>query len=176
VIESPHPSLRQTLRELPDFPDNLPHFDPADAPSDPLELFRDWLGQALAAELPQPHAFSLATATPQGAVSSRMLILKDIAGPTLLFASARSSRKGRELNSNPVAAMNFYWHALGRQVRFVGPVSLLPVADSTADWNDRPGADGSENPQWQVYALAPQEAEFWQARSDRHHVRHRYAL
>ncbi|MFO7690078.1 MAG: pyridoxamine 5'-phosphate oxidase family protein [Cryobacterium sp.] len=169
-------SLRKTLRALPDFPDNLPEFNPLTASADPIELFRDWLGQALAADLPQPHAFSLATSTPAGGVSSRMLILKDISGPALLFASARGSRKGEELSGNPVAAMNFYWHAFGRQVRFVGPVSMLPAADSAADWNDRPGADGSENPMWQVYALIPQEAEFWQARADRRHVRHRYAL
>ncbi|TFD48320.1 pyridoxamine 5'-phosphate oxidase [Cryobacterium frigoriphilum] len=169
-------SLRRQLRALPDFPDNLPLFDPATAPADPIALFLDWLGQALAAGLPAPHAFSLATATPEGAVSSRMLILKDIEAGAFCFASTRSSRKGGELAGNPQAALNFYWPAVGRQIRVVGTVSLRSADASAADWNDRPGADGSANPAWQLYALHPTEVEFWQASADRHHIRHRYAL
>jgi len=169
-------SLRRQLRALPDFPDNLPTFDPATAPVDPVALFLDWLGEALAAGLPSPHAFSLATATAEGTVSSRMLILKNIEADTFLFASARSSRKGRELAANSHAAMNFYWPAVGRQIRVVGTVTSRSTEDSAADWSDRPGADGQPNPDWQLYALHPAEVEFWQARADRHHVRHRYAL
>jgi pyridoxamine 5'-phosphate oxidase len=169
-------SLRRQLRALPDFPDDLPVFDPATAPADPIALFLQWLGGALSANLPSPHAFSLATATADGAVSSRMLILKDVESGTFLFASSRSSRKGRELAVNPRAAMTFYWPAVGRQIRVVGTVALRPSEESAADWNDRPGADASVNPEWQLYALQPTEVEFWQASVDRHHIRHRYAL
>lgn len=169
-------SLRRQLRALPDFPDDLPVFDPDTAPADPLTLFRNWLGEALAAELPAPHAFSLATATAEGAVSSRMLILKDVGAEAFYFASTRSSRKGRELTANPQAAMNFYWPAVGRQIRVVGTVTLESAEASAADWDDRPGADGSANAEWQLYALRPTEVEFWQASADRHHIRHRYAL
>ena len=169
-------SLRRQLRALPDFPDELPVFDPATAPVNPITLFLDWLDEALDAGLPSPHAFSLATATADGAVSSRMLILKNIQAGAFQFASARSSRKGGELAENPHAAMNFYWPAVGRQIRVAGVVTLLGSDESAADWNDRPGANGAVNPDWQLYALHPAEVEFWQASADRHHVRHRYAL
>ncbi|TFD56389.1 pyridoxal 5'-phosphate synthase [Cryobacterium sp. Hh38] len=169
-------SLRRRLRALPDFPDLLPAFDPSSAPADPVDLFLQWLDHALAAGVPQPHAFSLATSTPDGRVSSRMLILKNVDGGAWQFASTRGSRKGRELAANPHAAMNFYWPALGRQVRVVGSVSLLTAEASALDWEERPGADGRANPDWQLYALHPAEVEFWQASPDRRHIRHRYDL
>jgi len=169
-------SFRQLLRALPDFGDILPHFDPATASPDPTVLFREWFDEALAEGIPQPHAFSLATATADAVVSSRMLILKDIDDGNWQFATSKLSRKGRELTANPNAAMNFYWSALGRQVRVCGAVHELSAEESAADWNARPATDGSVNAAWQLYALRPTEIEFWQASTDRHHVRHRYNL
>lgn len=170
----PNPNFRRMLRALPDFPEDLPDFDPDTAPADPAELFRLWLEEALAAGVPQPHAFSLATADAAGNLSSRMLILKDIDDDGWHFATSRSSRKGRELEQNPRAAMNFYWYALGRQIRVAGDVVQLSAEASARDWDERPGADGSENPLWQLYALAPREVEFWQADPGNRHIRHRY--
>jgi len=172
-------TLRARLRGLPDFPDELPSFDPASAPADPGQLFLSWLDEALAAGVRQPHAFSLATVAPDGAAgvpSSRMLILKDLDEDGWQFATARTSRKGRELAANPQAAMNFYWSELGRQVRLVGPVVELSAEASARDWAARPAADGAPNPAWQLYALRPTELEFWQASADRNHIRHRYSL
>ncbi len=172
-------TLRARLRALPDFPDDLPKFDPATAPADPVELFLSWFEAALAAGVRQPHAFSLATvgAGPgAGAPSSRMLILKDLDDDGWQFATARTSRKGRELAANPQAAMNFYWSQLGRQVRLVGPVVELSAEASAQDWAARPAADAAPNPAWQLYALRPSEIEFWQASADRRHIRHRYDL
>ena len=179
-------SLRRRLRALPDFPADLPPFDPATAPASPVTLFIEWLEHALAAGVPQPHAFSLATASGDAHVSSRMLILKNLESDTDTdaaidfgawhFASTRGSRKGRELAANPHAAMNFYWATLGRQVRVVGEVSLLSPEASAVDWEERPGADGRPNPDWQLFALHPTEVEFWQASPTRHHIRHRYEL
>lgn len=168
-------SFRQLLRALPDFPGNLPDFDPAAAPADPAELFRQWLDAALAAGVPQPNACSLATADAHGRPSSRMLILKDIDDDGWHFATSRDSRKGRELSANPHAALTFYWQLQGRQVRVAGDVVELSAEASAADWHARPGADGGDNPGWQLYALRPREIEFWQARHDRRHIRHRYA-
>ncbi|MGO4805827.1 pyridoxal 5'-phosphate synthase [Arthrobacter sp. 2MCAF15] len=170
-------SFRKMLRALPDFPEVLPDFDPAGAPADPAELFRLWLGEALAAGVPQPNACSLATADGQGRPSSRMLILKDIDADGWHFATSRESRKGKELAANPHAALNFFWQQQGRQVRVAGDVVELSAEASAADWQARPGADGSENENtdWQLYALRPREIEFWQARHDRRHIRHRYA-
>jgi len=168
--------LRRRLRALPDFPSDLPGFDPATAPADPTELFLGWLDEALAAGVRQPHAFSLATVAASGAPSSRMLILKDLDEDGWQFATARTSRKGRELAENPRAAMNFYWSELGRQVRVVGSVVELSAEASARDWAERPAADAAPNPAWQLYAVRPTEVEFWQASADRHHIRHRYDL
>lgn len=172
-------SFRQLLRALPDFPEVLPDFDPEQAPEDPAELFRQWLAEALAAGVPQPNACSLATADTLGRSSSRMLILKNIDDDGWHFATSRTSRKGRELSANPQAALNFYWQPQGRQVRVAGSVVELSREASASDWRARPGADGSENannenPDWQLYAVRPREVEFWQARHDRRHTRHRY--
>ncbi|MET3809851.1 pyridoxamine 5'-phosphate oxidase family protein [Arthrobacter sp. UYEF3] len=167
-------SFRILLGSLPDFPDELPDFDPELAPADPVELFRQWFAEALAAGVPQPNACSVATADEIGRPSSRMLILKDIDDDGWHFATSRNSRKGRELGANPHAALNFFWQQQGRQVRVAGDVVALSAEASAADWDARPGADGSQNPGWQLYAVRPRELEFWQARQDRRHIRHRY--
>jgi len=169
-------SFRSLLRALPDFPASLPPFDAKAAESDPALLFQGWLAAALAAGVPQPHAFSLATATAAGQPSSRMLILKDIDEAGWHFASSATSRKGLELSENPRAAMNFYWPQQGRQVRVVGSVVELSAQASARDWDERPGADGRPNPSWRLYALQPTEFEFWQASADRNHVRYRIEL
>jgi pyridoxamine 5'-phosphate oxidase len=166
-------SFRKQLRALPDFPAVLPGFDPASAPADPGELFRQWLDEALAAGERQPHACSLATVDGSGRPSSRMLILKNIDDDGWHFATSRTSRKGRELSANPHAALNFYWPSLGRQVRVAGSVIELSAEASARDWAERPRADGSSNPNWQLYAVQPAEYEFWQASNDGEHVRHR---
>jgi pyridoxamine 5'-phosphate oxidase len=168
-------SFREYLRALPDFPDVLPEFDPAGAPADPAELFRQWLAEALDAGVPQPNACSLATGDAQGRPSSRMLILKDIDADGWHFATSRESRKGQELAANPRAALNFFWQPQGRQVRVAGDVVELSAEASAADWHARPAADGTGNPDWQLYAVLPREIEFWQARHDRRHIRHRYS-
>ena len=134
-----------------------------------------WLAEALEAAVPQPNACSLATADEQGRPSSRMLILKDIDADGWHFATSRESRKGKELTANPHAALNFFWQQQGRQVRVAGDVVELSAEASAADWRARPGADGGDNPHWQLYAIRPREIEFWQARHDRRHIRHRYA-
>jgi len=166
-------SFRRQLRALPDFPAVLPGFDPANAPADPGELFQQWLDEALAAGERQPHACSLATVDGSGQPSSRMLILKNIDDDGWHFATSRTSRKGTELSANPQAALNFYWPSLGRQVRVAGPVIELSAKASARDWAERPRADGSSNPNWQLYAVQPTEYEFWQASNDGGHVRHR---
>ena len=166
-------SFRRQLRALPDFPDPLPDFEPDSAPADPAELFRQWLAEALAAGEGQPHACSLATADAGGKPSSRMLILKNIDDDGWHFATSRTSRKGRELSANPHAAMTFYWPSQGRQVPVAGPVVELSAEASAEDWAERPRANGSTNPHWQLYAIRPVEIEFWQASNDGEHIRHR---
>jgi pyridoxamine 5'-phosphate oxidase len=166
-------TFRKFLRTLPDFPADLPRFDPATAARNPVELFKQWLDEALDAGEQQPHAFSLATVSAGQQPSSRMLILKNIDGDGWHFATSRTSRKGQELDIVPQAAMNFYWASLGRQVRVAGPVVQLSAEASARDWAERPRADGSTNPNWQLYAVQPTEFEFWQGSNDGGHVRHR---
>lgn len=167
-------SLRDRLRALPAFPDDLPVFDVERAPERADTLFLDWFDDALAHGVHQPHAFTLSTAGPTGHVTARTLILKDLVDGAWVFAGARSTRKGIDLAANPSAAMTFYWPERGRQVRITGEVEELPSTVAAADWAARPAVTESHNPDWAAWALTPTEVEFWQARHDRQHVRHWY--
>jgi pyridoxamine 5'-phosphate oxidase len=167
-------TLRDRLRALPAFPDQLPEFDPAGAPDRADELFLAWLDDALARGVAQPHACTLSTAGPTGHVTARTLILKDLVDGQWVFAGARSTRKGIDLAANPSAALTFYWPEVGRQVRVTGEVEELPSEVAAADWAARPAVTEPHNPDWAAWALTPTEVEFWQARHDRQHVRHWY--
>jgi len=167
-------SLRERLRALPDFPAELPDFDPSTAPESPATLFVEWLDDALAYGVLQPHAATLSTGGPTGHVTARTLILKDIVDGQWVFAGARSTRKGVDLAANPYAALTFYWAVRGRQVRITGEVEELASSVAAADWAARPAVTESTNPDWACWALRPTEVEFWQARADRQHVRHWY--
>jgi pyridoxamine 5'-phosphate oxidase len=167
-------SLRDRLRALPAFPVELPVFDPASAPSRADVLFLEWLDDALAHGVPQPHACTLSTAGPTGHVTARTLVLKDLDEGRWVFAGARSTRKGVDLAANPSAALTFYWAERGRQIRVTGEVEELPSHVAAADWAARPAISEPHNPDWAAWALAPTEVEFWQARHDRRHVRHWY--
>lgn len=109
----------------------------SDLASDPLEQFREWFAAASAA-LEVPEAVALATATPGGAPSARMVLLKGFDERGLVFFSHYTSRKGRELEANPQAALLFHWSPLGRQVRVEGPVERVPEAESDAYFATRP--------------------------------------
>ena len=108
-----------------------------DLASDPLEQFRSWFSEAAAA-VEVPEAMALATATPGGAPSVRMVLLKDYAERGLVFYSHYTSRKGRELAANPLAALLFHWSPLGRQVRVEGRVEHIPAEESDAYFATRP--------------------------------------
>lgn len=108
-----------------------------DLAGDPLEQFRRWFEEA-AATLAAPEAMALATATPAGAPSVRMVLLKGCDERGLVFHTHYVSRKGRELEANPRAALVFHWPALGRQVRVEGAVARLPEEESDAYFATRP--------------------------------------
>jgi pyridoxamine 5'-phosphate oxidase len=109
----------------------------ADLAADPLEQFRNWFAEAAAA-LDAPEAMALATATPGGAPSVRMVLLKGFDDRGLVFYSHYTSRKGRELEANPQAALLFHWRPLGRQVRVEGRVERVPEEESDAYFATRP--------------------------------------
>jgi len=111
--------------------------DERDLAVDPLDRFRAWFEKAKRSER-QPDAMALATATPDGVPSVRMVLLKSADERGLVFATNFDSRKGRELGANPHAAVTFHWVTLHRAVRVEGRVERCSEAESDAIWNARP--------------------------------------
>jgi pyridoxamine 5'-phosphate oxidase len=110
----------------------------SDVDADPIRQFDAWLEEARAAGVPLPEAMALATADASGRPSARMLLLKSAGHEGFAFFTGYESRKGRELEENPRAAIVVYWHALGRQVRIEGTVRRLPPEESDAYFETRP--------------------------------------
>ena len=127
----------------------------ADVKADPIEQFQIWLDAALASDIKEPTAVTLATADAQARPSARMVLLKGVRADGFVFYSNYASRKAQDLAENPQAAMTFYWDALERQVRIEGEVSKLPREASLEYFKSRP--HGSQigalaSPQSQVIA------------------------
>jgi pyridoxamine 5'-phosphate oxidase len=111
----------------------------ADVLPDAVAQFRVWLDEALAAKVDEPTALTLSTVAASGQPSSRVVLLKglpDDAG--FLFYTNYDSQKGQELAGQPLAALNFFWPALERQVRVEGRVEKAPEALSTEYFQSRP--------------------------------------
>src|SRR4051812_48547221 len=119
---------------------------------DPTRQFRAWFEDALAARVAEPNAMTLATATPDGRPSARIVLLKDLDARGFTFHTSYDSRKGRELDSNPNAALVFYWPALERQVRIEGRVERVSEAESDAYFQSRP-------PEARLGAVASRQSE-----------------
>lgn len=105
---------------------------------DPMTMFTRWLEEAIAAEIDEPNAMTIATATPDGSPSARVVLLKEMRGDGFIFFTNYLSRKGRELRDNPQAALLFDWHPMARQVRIEGRVEQLSPGESDAYYNSRP--------------------------------------
>ncbi|NGZ74579.1 pyridoxamine 5'-phosphate oxidase [Saccharibacillus sp. VR-M41] len=113
-------------------------FDVSGLPDRPGELFLEWFAGALREKISEPHAAVLSTADRDGRPDARVLILKDVQGETFYFASGMESRKGRQLQHNPHAALTFYWPPLGRQIRLRGAVTDTGAEEGAADFRRRP--------------------------------------
>lgn len=98
----------------------------------PYDVFRRWMEEAAAREAADPTAMTLATASPDGVPSARMVLLKAADARGLVFYSNAESRKGEELAANPRAALVFYWPTIGRQVRIEGRVERVTDAEADA--------------------------------------------
>jgi pyridoxamine 5'-phosphate oxidase len=107
---------------------------------DPLALFGRWFEEARARDVFQPEAMVVASATPDGAPSARMVLMKGFDERGIAFFTNYGSRKGAELEANPRAALLFHWSDLGRQVRVEGPVSRVDRSESEAYARSRPRA------------------------------------
>ena len=106
--------------------------------NDPVATFNEWMEEARAAGVDVPEKMALATAAADGQPSARMLLLKGADERGFTFFSGYESRKGRDLDANPRAALVFYWEALGKQVRVEGTVRRLSAEESDAYWATRP--------------------------------------
>jgi pyridoxamine 5'-phosphate oxidase len=174
-----------------------------DLDSDPLRQFQNWFDDA-ADVVRAREAMAVATATAESAPSVRMVLLKAADERGLVFFTHYTSRKGRELEANPQAALLFHWDPLGRQVRVEGRVERVSPEESDAYFATRPagarvGASASRQsevltdrgelerrvaelgeaelprPQtWGGFRVIPEAWEFWQHRDDRLHDRFRY--
>jgi pyridoxamine 5'-phosphate oxidase len=104
----------------------------------PVAQFRRWFDDALAAGLKLPEAMTLATATRDGYPSARLVLLKGVDDEGFVFYTNYSSAKARDLDSNPKAALVFYWSKLDRQVRIEGLVERTSREESQAYFKTRP--------------------------------------
>ncbi|HEY8169056.1 MAG TPA: pyridoxamine 5'-phosphate oxidase [Candidatus Limnocylindrales bacterium] len=130
----------------------------SDLDADPIAQLERWLADAAAVGVTEPGAMTLATATPDGRPSARMVLLRGLDADGLRFYSNHGSQKGRELAANPRAAVVLHWEQLGRQVRVTGSVMRLDEAASTAYFASRP--HGSRLAAWssEQSATAPDRA------------------
>ncbi|HUN65983.1 MAG TPA: pyridoxamine 5'-phosphate oxidase [Bacteroidota bacterium] len=105
---------------------------------DPFRQFADWFDEAVNISQPVPEAMVLATATPEGIPSARVVLLKGVDTRGFVFFTNYESRKGRELEANPRAEIAIWWHLLERQVRISGSVEKTGAAESDAYFMTRP--------------------------------------
>jgi pyridoxamine 5'-phosphate oxidase len=105
---------------------------------DPLQQFDQWLGEAIAAQVPEPNAMTLATVGSDLKPSTRIVLVKGYDARGLVFYTNYDSRKGQELAGNPYAALQFHWVELERVVRIEGVVEKTSAAESDAYYDSRP--------------------------------------
>ncbi|HEY5316337.1 MAG TPA: pyridoxamine 5'-phosphate oxidase, partial [Solirubrobacteraceae bacterium] len=132
-------------------PDHVPLRE-EDVDPDPLRQFAAWFEHAADAGVAAPEAAALATTSPEGAPSARMVLVKHYDERGFVFYTGYESRKGAELAANPRAALLFYWAQLGRQVRIEGDVERTTPADTAAYVRTRPRAS-------QLSALASPQSQ-----------------
>jgi pyridoxamine 5'-phosphate oxidase len=113
--------------------------EPEELAPDPIVQVQRWLAEAEAAGT-TPAAMTLATATPAGRPSARIVLLRGLDARGFVFFTNRESRKGLELGANPQAALVFHWWELGRQLRVEGSVEPVEDDESEAYWETRPRA------------------------------------
>ncbi|PPE71592.1 pyridoxamine 5'-phosphate oxidase [Caldimonas thermodepolymerans] len=112
--------------------------DESAAHHDPVAQFRQWFDEALAAQLPEPNAMTVATVGPDGRPSTRVVLIKGFDERGIVWYTNYHSRKGRELAANPYAALQFHWVELERVVRIEGRVEKVSEAESDAYYRSRP--------------------------------------
>jgi pyridoxamine 5'-phosphate oxidase len=129
VVES-HAVILAPFRPVPLIPESV---DP-----DPIAQFRRWYDDAVAAGVRQPDAMTLATATPDGNVSARTVLMRGLDERGFAFYTNLESAKAGVLDANPRAALVFHWRELEQQVRVTGTVTRVATEEAAAYWSTRP--------------------------------------
>jgi pyridoxamine 5'-phosphate oxidase len=122
---------------------------------DPIRQFARWFDEATSAQIPEPHAMTLATCTSDGRPSARIVLLRGFDERGFAFFTNYESRKAREIETNPWAAVVFFWHDMERQVRIEGRVERVSVEESDEYFHSRPASSrigAWASPQSQVIA------------------------
>src|SRR5829696_5912474 len=118
--------------------DGLDGLDEKTIDRDPIKQFQLWLNDAIAAKVPLAEAMTLATVTPDGKPSARMVLLKQVDHDGFVFFTNYRSAKAIQLDANPYAALVFYWNQLERQVRVEGNVVKTSAEESRDYFLTRP--------------------------------------
>lgn len=127
--------------------------------SDPFAQFEEWFELATQVQAQYPEAMTLATVSPEGTPSARIVLFKGIHAQRFSFFTNYSSRKGHDLEQNPNAALLFHWLALGRQIRIEGKIEKLSEHDSDLYWESRPRES-------QIGAYASKQSSIISSRED----------
>src|SRR5688500_15942251 len=127
------PSIADLRREY-----ALARLDERDAAPDPIAMFSRWFAEARAAEVVEPNAMTLATASADGAPDARMVLLKGVDDGGFVFFTDYRSRKARDLDANARAALVFHWVELERQVRIAGTAARVSREETDAYFRTRP--------------------------------------
>src|SRR6185295_2395189 len=112
--------------------------DAQNVSKNPIVQFEKWFAEALDSGIPEPNAMNLATVSGHGLPSSRIVLLKGIEDGKFVFYSNYQSQKGKDLDENPVCALNFFWPELERQVRINGTAARISEERSTRYFQSRP--------------------------------------
>src|SRR3984957_8333884 len=118
----------------------MPRLVPDAVADDPITQFGVWFDEAIAAGGRQPEAMTLATATPDGTVSARTVLMRGVDDRGFAFYTNLESAKAIELGANPRAALVLHWREVERQVRVVGSVTQLDASEVERYWETRPRA------------------------------------
>jgi pyridoxamine 5'-phosphate oxidase len=132
--------------------------DTVETTEDPIARFEAWMAEAAQKEVNDPNAVCLATCTPDGRPSARMVLLKGVDARGFVFYTNLESRKGGELAANPHAALCFHWKTLTRSVRVEGAVEPVSAGEADAYYASR--ARGSRIGAWASKQSRPLESRF----------------
>jgi pyridoxamine 5'-phosphate oxidase len=109
-----------------------------DLDGNPINQFNNWLGQFIETGIPDPTAMTIATVSPDGQPSQRIVLLKDVNQKGFVFYTNLASRKAQEIDANNKISLHFPWHVMERQVKVCGVAQRLSTAEVTKYFLSRP--------------------------------------